>query len=77
MDIKYWGSKMIDGIQQRLRNAIKNSGMSQKAIAESIGVHPTTISKYLRSDKFPSIDTFAALCKVLNVSSDLILGLKN
>ncbi len=34
------------------------------------------VSKYVRLDKFPAIDTFANLCEILDVSSDEILGLK-
>ncbi len=34
------------------------------------------VSKYVRLDKFPAIDTFANLCEFLDVSSDYILGLK-
>ena len=67
---------LLDEIQVRLRDAIKSSGMSQKEIAEQVGIHPSTVNKYVRTDKFPSIDTFALLCKALNVSSDTILGLK-
>ena len=66
----------IEDIQNRLRDAIKNSGMSQKEIAERLGINPSTVSKYLRLDKFPSIDTFANLCDILDVSSDEILGLQ-
>lgn len=63
-------------IQGRLREAIKNCELSQKEIATKLQVHPTTINKYLRADKFPSLDTFANLCKILDVSADDILGLK-
>lgn len=65
----------IEDIQIRLREAIKNSGLSQKEIAEKLGINPSTVSKYVRLDKFPSIDTFANLCDVLDVSADDILGL--
>ena len=30
----------------------------------------------MRDDKFPSIDTFANICEILEVYSDEILGLK-
>ena len=66
----------IKDIQTRLREEIRNSNLSQKEIANMIGVNPSTISKYLRLDKFPAIDTFANLCEVLDVSADEILGLK-
>ena len=66
----------IKDIQQRLREEIKNSNLTQKEIAKRLGVNPSTISKYLRLDKFPAIDTFANLCEILDVSADEILGLK-
>lgn len=65
----------LKDIQRRLRDEIKQSSMSQKEIAEKLGINPSTISKYLRLDKFPSIETFANLCEILDVSSDDILGL--
>ncbi len=63
-------------IQKRLREEIKNSNLTQKEIAEKLGINPSTVSKYVRLDKFPAIDTFANLCEILDVSADEILGLK-
>ncbi len=65
----------IKEIQKRLRDAIKSSNLSQKEIAKKLGVNPSTINKYLKIDKFPSLDTFANLCKILDVSADDILNL--
>ncbi len=67
---------LLKDIQKRLREEIKNSDLSQKQIAERLGINPSTVSKYLRQDKFPALDTFANLCLILDVSSDDILGLK-
>lgn len=66
----------IKDIQNRLREEIKNSGLTQKEIAEKVGINPSTISKYLKQDKFPAIDTFANICEVIGASADEILGLK-
>ena len=66
----------IKDIQRRLREEIKSSNLTQKEIANRLGVNPSTISKYLRLDKYPAIDTFANLCEILDVSADEILGLK-
>lgn len=66
----------ISDIQRRLREAIKTSPLSQREIAERLHVNPSTITRYMRDDKFPSIDTFANICEILEVSSDEILGLK-
>lgn len=61
----------------RLRDEIKQSGMTTKAIADKIGVSPEMVTQYCTTDKLPSLDTFAALCKALDVSADYILGIKN
>ncbi|MBQ2718373.1 MAG: helix-turn-helix transcriptional regulator [Clostridia bacterium] len=66
----------LEDIQKRLREAIKSSNMTQKEIAEKVGINPSTLSKYLCQNKFPSIETFANLCEVLQESSDEILGIK-
>lgn len=66
----------LQDIQKRLREEIKNSPLTQKEIAERLGINPSTVSKYVRLDKFPAIDTFANLCEILDVSADDILGLK-
>lgn len=62
----------LKDIQQRLRDAIKSSGIEQKEIARQIGVSPQTVSKYMKKDIFPALDTLAKLCRVLDVSSDYI-----
>ena len=66
----------LKDIQQRLRDAINSSGIEQKEIARQNGVSPQTVSKYMKKDIFPALDTLAKLCRVLDVSSDYILGIK-
>ena len=65
----------LSQIQKRLRFCIKNSPYSQKEIAVAIGVSAQTVSKYMKLDIFPALDTLAKLCKFLDVKSDYILGL--
>lgn len=65
----------LQEIQARMRAAIKTSGMKQKDIANAIGVSAQTVSKYMKEDIFPALDTFAKLCALLDVSSDYILGI--
>lgn len=62
-------------IQSRLREAIIQSGIPQKIIAEKIGVSAQTVSKYMKHDIFPAFDTLARLCVLLDVSADEILGI--
>ena len=66
----------IEDIQKRLREAIEYSTISQKELAEKLGINPSTVSKYMRLDKYPSLDTFANICEILDISADEILGLK-
>lgn len=65
----------IHEIQKRLREAIEYSDISQKELAQKLGINPSTVSKYMRLDKYPSLDTFANICEILDVSADEILGL--
>ena len=66
----------IEDIQKRLREAIRTSAISQKELAERLGINPSTVSKYLRQDKYPSLETFANICVILEESADDILGIK-
>lgn len=65
----------LKDIQVRLREAISHSDMAQKDIAKAIGVSAQTVSKYMKQDIFPALDTFAKLCALLDVRSDYILGI--
>ena len=65
----------LTDIQVRLRECIAASGIPQKELAKSIGVSAQTVSKYMKKDIFPALDTFAKLCKRLDVKSDYILGI--
>lgn len=67
----------IQIIQDRLREAIVSSGITQKEIAKQIGVSPQTVSKYMCENIFPALDTFAKLCKLLDVPADYILGISD
>ena len=66
----------LQNIQIRLRLAIKESGIQQKEIARLVGVSAQTVSKYMKTDVFPALDTLAKLCAVLDVSADYILGIE-
>ena len=66
----------IQEIQKRLREAIQYGNITQRELAKKLGINPSTVSKYMRLDKYPSLDTFANICEILDVSADEILGLK-
>ncbi len=63
-------------IQQRLAETIRQSGMTQKEIAQKLRVSQQMISQYLLGKKMPALDTFANLCEVLDADPAYILCLK-
>ena len=64
-------------IQIRLRECISQSHYSQRQIAQAIGVSAQTVSKYMKQNIFPALDTLSKLCMFLDVRADYILGLTN
>ena len=65
----------LEEIKKELREAIKYSGKKQKEIAQALGVTQQTISYYLNGQKLPTLDTFANLCKILDLDANEILCL--
>lgn len=63
----------IEQIQLRIAEAIKESGMPQTAIAEQLNLSQSTIAHYVKGDIMPALDTFANLCRVLDVDANYIL----
>lgn len=63
-------------IKKNLAEALKQSGKTQKAIAEKIGVCQQIISAYINGTKLPALDTLANLCIVLDLDANEILCIK-
>ena len=64
-------------IKKRLSEEIKNSGLTTVEIAKRIGVSSVMITQYKTTKKLPKLDTFARLCKELDLDANYILGLDN
>ena len=60
----------------RLAEAIRQSGMSQTTIANKLNVSQSTIAHYIKGDIMPSLETFAELCKILDLDANYVLCLK-
>ncbi len=63
----------IDKIRIKIKEAIKQSGMTQTELAKKIGVCHQAIGQYLYQNKLPALDTFANLCAVLDIDANDIL----
>ncbi|MCH5339641.1 MAG: helix-turn-helix domain-containing protein [Acetatifactor sp.] len=54
----------------------QNANLTQEELALRMGVTPQAISKWERGQGLPDISILSDLCRLLNVSSDLLLGLE-
>lgn len=66
---------MIEEFRERLREEIKQSGITVSELARRVGVSPEMISQYYTTKKLPRLDTFMRICKALDVSADYLLGM--
>ncbi|MBD5086575.1 MAG: helix-turn-helix transcriptional regulator [Clostridiales bacterium] len=67
----------LDNIREKIIEAIKQSGLTQTEIANRLGVKQATIGQYLSGRAMPALDTFANLCKILDLDSNEILCISN
>jgi transcriptional regulator with XRE-family HTH domain len=64
----------ISLFSQRLRTAIAKAGIKKAALAESAGLTPQSLSRYLRSGRTPHHAIVMALAQKLSVSTEYLLG---
>ena len=64
-------------IKQRLIEELSSCNLTKTEIAKRVGVSPEMITQYMTTKKLPKLDTFARLCKELDLSANYILGLEN
>lgn len=61
---------------QKLRDLRKQKNLTQKQLAEQIGVQNSVISFYEVGDRTPSPDILRKLASVLHVSVDYLMGIE-
>ncbi len=66
---------MNEIIKNRLREELSNSGLTTVQIAKKVGVSPEMVTQYCTTKKLPKLDTFAKICKELDLDANYILGL--
>ena len=62
--------------RERLREVIKNSGMTTDELACSARISPSTLQKYLKKNGVPSTRVILKLKESLNFEIDWLLGRK-
>ena len=68
---------MEELIKQRLIEELTACNLTKIEIAKRVGVSPEMITQYITTKKLPKLDTFAKLCKELDLSANYILGLSD
>ena len=66
---------MGDRFNENLKMARERKGLSQKDIAESIGVAKSTYSLYESGNREPNVQTIKKIADILSVSADELLGI--
>lgn len=61
-------------IKERLCSELRSSGLTAVEIAAKIAVSPEMVTQYMTTDKMPRLETFARICKELDLSPAYILG---
>ena len=60
--------------EERLKKLRNDLGITQKELADKIGVNRTTVGGYETKGKEPSYNTLIKIAKTLNCSLDFLLG---
>lgn len=64
-------------IKERLCEELKNCGLTTVEIAKKVGISPEMVTQYSTTKKLPKLDTFAKLCRELDLDANYILGITN
>ena len=59
-----------------LRKARMRLGLTQEQVAKEVGFVPTVYGRIERGHMVPSTPKLRALCQLLNISADVLLGLR-
>ena len=67
---------MIDGLADRLKQQRWQMGLSQRDLAQRLGVSPSIISGYETGERTPSVEILLKLSGIYQCSVDYLLGRK-
>ena len=65
---------MIKGLPQKIKSYRVQLGLSQKQVAEKLGVSPSIVSGYETGERTPSTEILLSLAYLFNTSTDYLLG---
>lgn len=62
---------------KNLRNMREDCNLTQKQMAERLGIPVTTYRNYENTYREPSFEILVKICEILKVSTDELLGIRN
>ena len=62
---------------ERLCEVLKENNLSQVAFAKKIGMSQSVVNNYCTGKREPTLDVLIAICEVLDISSDYLIGLED
>ncbi|MBO5363684.1 MAG: helix-turn-helix transcriptional regulator [Clostridia bacterium] len=62
---------------ERVKQTLKEVGLTQKAFATILQVQPSTLCEWLSDHNEPPMQMIVDIAKILEVSTDFLLGLKD
>lgn len=60
----------------RLREILRDRSMTQEELARKALISKSTVYMYINCGVLPTADNLKAVCEVLNVSADYLIGLE-
>lgn len=67
----------MESIGSRIKEVREQKGLTQKQVAEEVGITEATLSRYENDLREPKAEIVSKLAKALGVSSDFLLGKTN
>lgn len=64
-------------IGKRIENVLEKSGISQRDLANRIGVDESIVSRIIKGERIPKSDVLANIATALHTTSDYLLGIDN
>ncbi len=66
--------KEYENLGKRIAEKLSETGMSQKALAEHVGITSATMSRYIRGERTPRGPIIVAIAEALGCSTDELIG---
>lgn len=67
---------MVD-FGEKLKNLRTQSGMTQKQLAERLGITKSVVSYYELQERYPSPEILIRLAEIFHTSTDYLLGIEH